>query len=102
MRNLVFLNRFDVSSLPIITSLAAKSSQLSIVLAQDAVYFAIENGPCHTSIRKLIEKGTKLYALATDVSRRGIREKLLSGVELVDYDALVELLFDKDQMVINM
>ena len=102
VKRLVFLNRFDVSCLPIITELTATNDELGIVLAQGAAYFAVENGLSHEPVKTLIEKGTKLYVLATDVDRRGIRQKLFSEVELLDYNALVELLFREDQAVINL
>jgi sulfur relay protein TusB/DsrH len=52
--------------------------------------------------KTLIRKGTRLYALAADVSRRGIHQKLFSEVELLDYDTFVELLFREDQAVIDL
>jgi len=42
--------------------------------------------------KTLIRKGTRLYSLAADVSRRGIHQKLFLEVELLDYDTFVELL----------
>jgi sulfur relay protein TusB/DsrH len=102
MKRLVFLNKFDVACLHIITHLAVTNDELHIVLAQGAAYFAVENGLSHEPVKTLIEKGTRLYVLATDVDRRGIRQKLFSEVELLDYSALVELLFREDQAVINL
>jgi sulfur relay protein TusB/DsrH len=67
-----------------------------ILLMQDAVLFTnnklIEN-------QKLGE--SKIYAMKRDVERRGLRDRVLGNVELLDIDGVVDLLFS-GKTVINM
>jgi sulfur relay protein TusB/DsrH len=63
----------------------------SVVLLQDGVYLAM-----------LPIKTNKVYALAGDAEKRGVKEKILKRVRLVVYDELVALLLENDNTVINL
>jgi tRNA 2-thiouridine synthesizing protein B len=62
----------------------------SILLIEDAVYAATRN---HASASKLAEAAgrVKLYALLPDLEARGVRDRLIDGVEGVDYGGFVDL-----------
>jgi tRNA 2-thiouridine synthesizing protein B len=69
----------------------------SILFYEDAVYAAIKG----SSIEQLITsaKGVKLYALGADLKARGIGDdKLIDGVEIVDYAGFVDLSADHDKV----
>jgi sulfur relay protein TusB/DsrH len=59
-----------------------------VLLMQDAVLFT--NSAIEAN-NKLLDH--KIYALESDVEKRGIKNKLLQHVELLNVDALVDLLF---------
>jgi tRNA 2-thiouridine synthesizing protein B len=62
-------------------SYAANDPEARVVLVQDAVYLARGGGL----------KG-RVYAIADDVSRRGIGGSIDSGVGLIGYDELVKMM----------
>jgi len=69
----------------------------SILFYEDAVYSAIKG----SSIEQLITgaKGVKLYALGADLKARGIGDdKLIDGIEVVDYAGFVDLSADHDKV----
>jgi len=47
-------------------------------------------------------KGVKFHLLKKDAEKRGILDNLISKLELIDYDQFIDLLFLKDQRVINL
>lgn len=88
---LVVLNTRDEKMLTRALKLEGK-----IVLMQDAVLFTnsrVEANKCLL--------GYKIYALKSDVEKRGLSDRLLDNVELLDVDQLVDLLFS-DKTVVNL
>lgn len=66
----------------------------TLLLTEDGVYAAIAAG---TAAAKL--QGLKVVALAPDVTARGIAEdKLVSGIQLVDYAGFVDLVTQTDRV----
>ena len=102
MKTLIFLNKLDFDFLPLAEKLRGKEEELSVVLVQDAVYIAIRNDGHSDAVKKLIESGVKFHILEKDVERRGVVNNLIPGLELIDYDRLIDLLFSDDQKVINL
>ena len=69
----------------------------AILLLEDGVYGATKG----TSVESLITgaSGKKFYALKPDVMARGIAEdRLIDGVELVDYAGFVDLVEANDKV----
>ncbi len=69
----------------------------SILFYEDAVYATIKGA----SIEQLMTsaKGVRLYALGPDLKARGIGDdKLIDGVEIVDYAGFVDLSADHDKV----
>ncbi len=65
------------------------------ILMQDAVYFAAtEDG------RKLLDSGVTVYALRQSVEARGLTGRTMEGVELVDYDRVVDLIMEEYDIVV--
>jgi sulfur relay protein TusB/DsrH len=61
--------------------LALMDKDAKVVLIEDGVY--LDTGP--------LKGKAKLYALEKDVEKRGLSDKLV-GVELIDYEGLVDLI----------
>ena len=69
----------------------------SVLMYEDGVYAAVIN----TSIAEKVQavEGVKLYVLGSDLKARGIAEdKLLEGVEVVDYAGFVNLAAENDKV----
>ncbi|MEO5357463.1 MAG: sulfurtransferase complex subunit TusB [Nitrospirae bacterium YQR-1] len=76
-----------------------KTDFLGIVLVQNGVYNAVvsENGQSSP----VLGKGTKIYALSEDLQVRGFDpSKVTSGVTVVDYSGLVDLIFNDFEKLI--
>lgn len=79
---------FDKNSLQTCLSLAKDGC--GILLIEDGVYAATKG----TKFSSMIEdamKHRKVYALDSDLSLRGIKDKIVDGIEVVDYAGFVDL-----------
>lgn len=62
----------------------------AILLIEDGVYGAVKG----TAMSKTVEeamKNLRIYALAPDVDARGMKDRVISGIKLVDYHGFVDL-----------
>jgi tRNA 2-thiouridine synthesizing protein B len=85
---------FDRNSLDSCLRLATKGS--SVLMIEDGIYGALKK----TAKSGLVEKAMtdiKFYVLGPDLKARGIKqEKLIDGIEIVDYTGFVKLVADHD------
>ena len=65
------------------------------LLMQDAVLFASTDRG-----HELLDAGVKLYPLRQSVEARGLRDRILDGVELVGYDRVIDLIMEEYDMVV--
>jgi len=62
-----------------------------VLLIEDGVYGALAGGAFEARVRECMLT-RKFYALGADLAARGIGEsKLIAGIEVIGYDAFVEL-----------
>lgn len=61
-----------------------------ILLIEDAVYAATAGSACEGKIRDAMAN-FKVYVLQPDLAARGLADRLLDGVNAVDYGGFVEL-----------
>jgi len=86
---LVVLNTHDEDILE-----KAMTAEADLLLMQDATIFCNirrKNAPVFGDM--------KIYALKGDLEKRGLTERMIGGVELVDYDGMVDLLFSGYKVV---
>nr|MDO8081310.1 DsrH/TusB family sulfur metabolism protein [Candidatus Freyarchaeota archaeon] len=102
MKTLFFLNKKEFDSLTLVEKLKEKGEEVGVVLIQDAVYLALGNNEHSGAVKDLLGKGVGFHVLAKDAERRGVQDYLISDVELIDYDRLIDLLFSEGQRVINL
>jgi len=102
MKILILLSKQDPDSLSLAEALRRRGEEVSIVLMQDSVYLALKDAEHSGIVGHAIEQGVRLHLLDEDVEKRGIRQKLMPGLELASYDQLVDLLFNEDPRVINL
>ena len=69
----------------------------AVLLIEDGVYGAT-SGTTATSMVENAMKSVKVYALKEDVEARGVKERVMDGVELVDYAGFVKLAADNNQV----
>lgn len=62
----------------------------AVLLIEDAVYAAVRGGSAAEKLQKATSS-LKVFALAPDVEARGMRERVIEGVTLVDYAGFVDL-----------
>ncbi len=87
----VFVNQYD-KSYEVLDRV--KADKVGIILVQNGVYNAViqENG----QPSPIISKGTNIYALADDLSSRGFESTSVDKkVNVVDYNGLVDLIFNE-------
>lgn len=77
--------------------LAAVSAakEAGAVLMMDAVYFAATDDG-----KRLLDAGLNVYALRQSVEARGLTGRTLDGVEVVDYDQVVDLIMEEYDIVV--
>jgi len=86
---------FEKNSLDSCLRMAKAGS--SILLIEDGVYAATKNTSVSDRVQGVMADIT-VYALEEDVKARGIADKLMDGVKLVDYAGFVDLAADNDQV----
>jgi len=85
---------FDRPSLESAVRLAVKGS--AILLIEDGVYGAMK-GTAKSSVLESAMGEIKVYVLGEDLSARGIaKDKLIDGIETVDYSGFVNLVCEYD------
>jgi tRNA 2-thiouridine synthesizing protein B len=62
----------------------------AVLLIEDGVYAAVRGGRAAEKMQTAVSS-LRLYALAPDVEARGMKERMIDGVTLVDYAGFVEL-----------
>jgi tRNA 2-thiouridine synthesizing protein B len=62
----------------------------AVLLTEDAVYAVAKGGAAEAKI-KAAQAGLKIYALAPDLAARGMADRVMDGVNLVDYGGFVDL-----------
>ena len=91
MSRLVVMNTHNDDTLD-----KALKTESEVILMQDAVLFTNKNVEANNKLRD-----HKIYALASDIEKRGLKDMVIDGVELIDVDVLVDLLFS-GKTVLNM
>lgn len=69
----------------------------SILLIEDGVYAATRNTAARDAIQKAMET-VKIYALKPDLDARGMQDRVMEGIELVDYAGFVDLVEQSDRV----
>ena len=62
----------------------------AVLLIEDGVYAVVKGNSAEAKLKAAMEK-FKLYALAPDVDARGIADRVMDGITLVDYAGFVKL-----------
>lgn len=71
------------------TCIRFMASRDAIVLIEDGVYAALRGG--ENKLAPLLDAGNPVYAVKADVEARGLANRLVEGVQVVDYPGFVSL-----------
>ncbi len=93
MLHIVNKSPFDKNSLESCISCAEEGS--AILLYEDGVYGAIKNSTVSERLQNAMSNIT-VYALEPDLKARGIADKILDGIKLVDYGDFVDLACERE------
>jgi tRNA 2-thiouridine synthesizing protein B len=69
---------------------ALKTGEGAILLIEDGVYAAAKGGVAEAKLKAAADK-FKFYALTADLEARGIADRVVDGVTLVNYAGFVDL-----------
>ena len=93
MLHIVNKSPFDKNSLESCLSCAEDGS--AVLLYEDGVYGVLKGSAIAEKLQSAMSNIT-VYALEPDVKARGIADKVLDGIKLVDYDGFVDLTCEKE------
>jgi len=79
-------------------ALENKDVDITIVLIQNAVYFATKN---NKTISEALEQNMNVIACKEDVDRRGLNNLIFEKIKLCKYDELIDVILE-NQSIINM
>ena len=92
MLHLVNKSPYSVRNLETASSIMKSGD--SLLLIEDGVYGAVKSGKAASML-----SGLKVSVLGPDLAARGITEdKLIDGIEVVDYAGFVDLVTDNDKV----
>ena len=86
---------FERNSLDSCLRYAKKGS--AILLIEDGVYAATKGTTAAASITAAMQD-CDVYALQGDLEARGVADKVLDGIKLVDYNGFVDLAVEHDKV----
>ncbi|HSD61159.1 MAG TPA: sulfurtransferase complex subunit TusB [Burkholderiales bacterium] len=62
-----------------------------VLLIEDGIFAAVKGTAAATSLKQADGAGVTVYALWPDVEARGMQDRILDGVKMVDYGGFVDL-----------
>ena len=77
-------------------ALENNEDDVTILLLQDAVYFATKMGK---EISQALEHNKKVFVSQSDVTLRGIQNMLQEGVQNTDYGGIIDITFACDTII---
>jgi tRNA 2-thiouridine synthesizing protein B len=86
---------FEKNTLETCLAYAVKGS--AVLLIEDGVYGAMKG----TAVSEMVQQAmgdVTVYALEPDVKARGVAEKMMDGIKLVDYAGFVDLVTENDKV----
>lgn len=86
---------FEKNTLETCLAYAVKGS--AVLLIEDGVYGAMKG----TAVSEMVQQAmgdVTVYALEPDVKARGVADKLMDGIKLVDYAGFVDLATENDKV----
>jgi len=86
---------FEKNSLA--TCLAHAKSGSAVLLIEDGVYGAMKGTAVSDQVTKAMSN-VSIYVLGPDLKARGIADKVMDGIKVVDYAGFVDLACEQDKV----
>lgn len=93
MLHIVNKSPFENTTLASCLRVACKGGNGALLLIEDGVYAATKNSVAGNAVRSAMGD-IQVYALWPDVEARGIQDRVLEGVKMVDYGGFVDLVVE--------
>ena len=90
MLHIVNKSPFENQTLESCLRVAGNADGAAILLIEDAVYAASKGSSNESKIKAVMGK-VKVYALWPDVEARGMQDRVIEGIKMVDYGGFVDL-----------
>lgn len=90
MLHILNKSALQTGTLDTVLRLAASGA---LLLIEDAVYAATRGNAAEAKLRQA-QTRLKVYALAPDLQARGVADRVLDGVQVIDYDGFVDLVVE--------
>ncbi|MHA2139990.1 MAG: sulfurtransferase complex subunit TusB [Candidatus Thorarchaeota archaeon] len=99
MKFLIWLTNDCPDISEVVDALKAGGHEIGFLLAQDGVY-SIDKG-CNTA-SDIKDLGVPVFAIKHHVEERGLNERIVVEVEMVEYDGAVDLIMEQYDKVISL
>lgn len=90
MLHIVNKSPFENRTLDSCLRVAANEPGAALLLIEDAVYAASKSGNFESVMKGALGK-VKVYALWPDIEARGMQDRVIEGIKMVDYGGFVDL-----------
>jgi tRNA 2-thiouridine synthesizing protein B len=84
------INKSPFQTNSLLSCLRVAKDGSAILLIEDGVYAALKGTKASPTVQEAMKK-CKVYALAPDLEARGVQDRVLDGIETVDYGGFVDL-----------
>jgi tRNA 2-thiouridine synthesizing protein B len=84
------VNKSPFEKTALANCLARATKGAAILLIEDAVYGATRGSAAEAAVKGAIGR-VEVYALGPDLEARGMKDRVIEGVKLVDYGGFVDL-----------
>jgi sulfur relay protein TusB/DsrH len=98
MKYLIWIYNKSNNFEEVVKALKGQSVDVDVILLQDGVYLVDKGSPSSKTLRGL---GVGIHALENHVEERGISNRLIAGVNLINYDQMLDLMMEKADKVIT-
>lgn len=99
MKILVLLSADSSILSEVVEGLKKQGNEIGLLLIQDGVFQADRGNPVSKGIQKL---GASVHVSRPHAAQRGIINRLMLGVSLVDYPDMVNLIMDRYDRVVSL
>uniref|UniRef100_E6QST1 Sulfurtransferase DsrH n=1 Tax=mine drainage metagenome TaxID=410659 RepID=E6QST1_9ZZZZ len=97
MLHIVNKSPFENTTLASCLRVAGKGGDNALLLIEDGVYAITKNSDAGKAVHAVMG-GIKVYALMPDVEARGMQDRVLEGVTMVDYAGFVDLVIEHNNV----
>lgn len=99
MKYLIWMSRECTSLHEVAAALKKISDEVALLLVQDGV-FMIDKGCPHS--KEVTDLGLKVFAAKPHVEERGIANRLVTDVQLIEYSEIVDVIMEQYDRVVSL